>query len=165
MSDSDMGDEVYQPDHPDGRESAYQADLENSLGGYGMDATLDEGYSPPEKPLGVDAYGTTAREQLEGEALDQRLAEEVPDVEMPSGDGIGDQPGMAGEPVDDQVGDERAGRLVGADEGFPRRTNDINAEDVGIDGGAASAEEAAMHVLPEEGDVSLSTPPDEREAA
>jgi hypothetical protein len=36
---------------------------------------------------------------------------------------------------------------VGSDEGFWRGgSNDIAARDVGIDGGAASAEEAAVHI-------------------
>jgi hypothetical protein len=55
------------------------------------------------------------------------------------------------QPVDDiegEVGDLRAGRLVEPDEGAHEDTEkDLVAEDVGIDGGAASAEEAAMHVV------------------
>lgn len=50
--------------------------------------------------------------------------------------------------IDDEVGDRRAGRLVAGDEG---RTDgveqDVVGVDVGIDGAAASAEEAAMHVI------------------
>ena len=36
------------------------------------------------------------------------------------------------------------------DEGFLRRNDDVVAQDVGIDGGAASAEEAAVHVVEDE---------------
>jgi hypothetical protein len=44
--------------------------------------------------------------------------------------------------------DPRAGRLVAEDEGaHPDDEEDLVATDVGIDGGAASAEEAAMHVV------------------
>ncbi|MCZ9337026.1 hypothetical protein NGM37_04440, partial [Streptomyces sp. TRM76130] len=68
------------------------------------DDTLDEGYSPPEKPLGVDKVGTTAAEQHDGETLDERLSQEVPDVSPPVGDGIGDDPDGAGEPVDPEAG-------------------------------------------------------------
>jgi hypothetical protein len=43
---------------------------------------------------------------------------------------------------------ERAGRLVAADEGVRTDTEkDLVAEDVGIDGAAAGAEEAAVHVV------------------
>jgi nitroreductase len=44
--------------------------------------------------------------------------------------------------------DPRAGRLVAEDEGaHPAAEADLVAQDVGIDGGAASAEEAAVHVV------------------
>ena len=50
-----------------------------------------------------------------------------------------------------EVGDDRSGRLVSPDEGAHADTEkDLVAGDVGIDGGAASAEEAAMHVVEEE---------------
>ena len=57
-------------------------------------------------------------------------------------------------PTDDpdaaEVGDLRAGRLVEPDEGVREDVEkDLVATDVGIDGGAASAEEAAMHVVEE----------------
>lgn len=69
----------------------------------------------------------------------------------PAGDGVGDLPGGDGEPVDSEVGDARAGRLVAPDEGAHTDTvSEEVAEDVGIDGGAAGAEEAAVHVIPDE---------------
>jgi len=47
--------------------------------------------------------------------------------------------------------DPRAGRLVAEDEGaHPDEEEDLVASDVGIDGGAATAEEAAMHVVEED---------------
>ncbi|MDT0265927.1 DUF5709 domain-containing protein [Streptomyces sp. DSM 44915] len=145
--ESSMGDEVYQPTESETRDDPSELDLENSLDGYGADATLDEGYSPPEKPLAVNDPGTTARGQHEGATLDQRLTEEVPDVQPPAGDGIGDLPDEEGEPLDqDEVGDERAGRLVRAADEVTLRPDPVAAEDAGIDGGAASAEEAAVHV-------------------
>jgi hypothetical protein len=51
--------------------------------------------------------------------------------------------------VDDgEVGDARAGRLVEPDAGGAGDTEkDLVASDVGIDGGAAGAEEAAVHVV------------------
>jgi hypothetical protein len=51
---------------------------------------------------------------------------------------------------DGQVGGRRAGRLVDPDEGVREDTEkDVVGSDVGIDGGAASAEEAAMHIVDE----------------
>ena len=48
-------------------------------------------------------------------------------------------------------GDRRAGRLVDPDEGVREdEEKDLVAEDVGIDGAGASAEEAAMHVVTDE---------------
>ncbi len=162
MSESDFpqddmrGDEVYQP-QPDDSEVSDDAALMDpldTLDDRGVDPALDEGYSPPEKPLEVDRTGTTAAEQRRGESLDQRLAEEVPDQPDPRdevADGIGDAPGAEGEPVDPQAGDERSGRLVGSDEGVPRpagsQVDDVTAEEAGIAGGAASAEEAAVHTV------------------
>jgi hypothetical protein len=109
---------------------------------------LDEGYSPPENPRELGDWGLTASEARTHEALARRLAREVPDVtDRWDGDGIGDIADSDGEPIDDQVGDSRAGRLVafGVDPTDP--TTDYRAHDVGIDGGAASAEEAAMHII------------------
>lgn len=106
------------------------------------DATLDSGYSPPEKYRG-EGFGTTADEALQGESLDERLRQEEPDT---------DPYAEEGEDLDDgEVGRERAGRLVDPDEGFGEDTEkDLFGEDVGIDGAAASAEEAAVHVVDED---------------
>jgi hypothetical protein len=51
--------------------------------------------------------------------------------------------------LDDEVGDVRAGRLVMAGGTFDDDA-ELYALDAGIDGGAASAEEAAVHVVSEE---------------
>ncbi|MDX3311904.1 DUF5709 domain-containing protein [Streptomyces sp. NPDC054884] len=146
-----MGDDVYQPTGSnEEQEDAAPLDLQDAVGERTYDDTLDEGYSPPEKPLGVTRYGTTAAEQHDGESLDQRLAQEVPDVSAPAGDGVGDLQGGEGEPVDPEAGDRRAGRLVAPDEGaHPDAVKEEIAEDVGIDGGAATAEEAAVHIVEE----------------
>ncbi|MFJ6753117.1 DUF5709 domain-containing protein [Streptomyces sp. NPDC091266] len=147
MSDDMMGDEVYQPSRSDPQDNPNDLDMEDALDEPGLDEALDEGYSPPEKPYAVNQQGTTAREQHDGDSLEHRLAAELPDVCAPDGDGIGDLTGGAGEPVDGQVGERRAGRIVGTDEGFQRgRSDDVVGQDVGIDGGAASAEEAAVHI-------------------
>jgi len=103
----------------------------------GVDAFLDEGYSPPEKPSYLSRHGDV------DETLDDRLAQEEPEV--------WDTP-PAGETVNDgEVGDERAGRLVDPNGGIGEDTEkDLVGEDVGIDGAAASAEEAAVHIVPDD---------------
>jgi hypothetical protein len=144
-----MADDAYQPTGSnEEQQDAAPQDLQDAVDERTYDDTLDEGYSPPEKPLGVTKHGTTAAEQHDGETLDERLAQEVPDVAEPVGDDIGDTPEGEGEPVDPEAGTERAGRLVAPDEGaHPDITKDEIAADVGIDGGAAGAEEAAVHVV------------------
>ncbi|MFJ1594819.1 DUF5709 domain-containing protein [Kitasatospora albolonga] len=149
MSDQARGDDVYQPQSDDGQDPPNdELDMENALGERDLDDQLEEGYSPPERPLGVNKFGTTGAEEREGESLDLRLAQEVPDVEPPAGDGIGDVAEGEGEPQERIEGGARAGRLTAADDATGRNT-DVFAEDVGIDGGAASAEEAAVHVAEE----------------
>ncbi|MCW5249714.1 MULTISPECIES: DUF5709 domain-containing protein [unclassified Streptomyces] len=152
MDTDPMADDVHQPTGTNEEQGdAAPLDPENVLGGRDYDEVLDEGYSPPEKPLGVTRHGTTAAEQRDGETLDRRLAQEVPDVAPPPGDGVGDTPGGEGEPVGPESGAERAGRLVAPDEGVRAdTTKESVAEDVGIDGGAAGAEEAAVHVVEED---------------
>ncbi|MBW8820679.1 MAG: hypothetical protein JF598_21290, partial [Streptomyces sp.] len=90
-------------------------------------------------------------ERRRGETLDERLAEEMPDLAPPDGDGIGDDDGSDGELLDNEVGAMRSGRLVAPDEGVHEdEESALIATDVGIDGAAASAEEAAMHIVDEE---------------
>jgi hypothetical protein len=147
-----MGDEVYQPDDADVTEDEGILDPEDTLVDRGSDP-FDEGWSPPERPLGVDHAGTTAAEQRQGESLDQRLAEEVPEPVGPLGDGVGDLPYGEGELVDGEVGADRSGRLVAPDEGAHEDAEqDMIASDVGVDGAAASAEEAAVHLVPDADD-------------
>ncbi|MFJ9038680.1 DUF5709 domain-containing protein [Streptomyces sp. NPDC102406] len=156
-----MGDEVYQPsDEPEARDDEGTLEAEDMLSDRGVDPH-DEGWSPPERPLGVEHTGTTAAEQREGESLDERLAEERADPvvdeyeALESGEDVGDEVGDLrdgeGEPLDDEVGADRSGRLVAPDEGAHEDAEkDMLAEDVGIDGGAASAEEAAVHLVDED---------------
>ena len=95
---------------------------------------LDRGVAPPERWSAGMRYGVTAEEQEEGESLDEDAGEE--DV-----DGL----------LLDDGPDPRAGRLVAEDEGaHPDEETDLVATDVGISGGAATAEEAGMHVVEED---------------
>jgi hypothetical protein len=114
----------------------------------GVDDALDEGYSPPEKYSAAQRFGNTAAEQAEGETLDQRIAQEEPDVDPYAEDGED-----VGGP---EVGVERSGRLVAPDEGAYSDDEDaLVAEDIGIDGAAAGAEEAAVHVVDDEDNFEL----------
>jgi hypothetical protein len=114
---------------------------------------LDAGYSPPEKYSAAQGYGNTPWEEEHRETIDQRLRQEIPDPDPydaarpDAGDATEDD-----EYLDDgEVGDVRAGRLVDPDEGFGEDSEkDLVGRDVGIDGAAASAEEAAMHIVPDE---------------
>ncbi len=114
---------------------------------------LDRGVAPPER------WSSVIRNADEPESLDQLLDEEEPDPaldfeeddDVPE-DRVSDDEDEADEYVDglllDDGPDPRAGRLVAEDEGaHPDEEEDLVARDVGIDGGAASAEEAALHVV------------------
>jgi hypothetical protein len=147
--DTTMGDEVYQPDGSEVQDDAGLLDVEDTLDDRAGADPLDAGYSPPERPWAVEHHGVTAAEQHEGETLDQRLSEEEPDLDVPDGDESGDVLDTDGEVRDEEVGGLRAGRLVAPDEGAHEDDEkDMIAFDIGIDGAAASAEEAAMHVVP-----------------
>lgn len=125
---------------------------------------LDRGVAPPERWTAGIRYGTTESEQETGESLDQWLAQEEPDVGADAADEDLDDDqlrrlvrtsageDLAQEDLDglllDDGPDPRAGRLVAEDEGVaPAAEPDLVARDTGIDGGAATAEEAAMHVV------------------
>ncbi|MEV0642566.1 DUF5709 domain-containing protein [Streptomyces sp. NPDC050619] len=145
------GDDVYQPDASEIQDDAGLLDAEDTLENDGVSDPLDRGWSPPERPWAVEHSGVTAAERRQGETLDQRLAEELPDPGMPDGDDIGDCADTDGEPLDNEVGADRSGRLVAPDEGAHEdEESALVATDVGIDGAAASAEEAAVHIVDED---------------
>jgi 5-(carboxyamino)imidazole ribonucleotide mutase len=56
-----------------------QLQPDDTLDERGVDDVLDEGMSPPERPSREMARGTTAREDAEGETLEERLEQEEPD--------------------------------------------------------------------------------------
>jgi hypothetical protein len=132
-------------------------DGSDTLAGDPGDDPLDRGVVAPQRWSAGMRFGTTAYEQEAGESLDQLLAEEDPDAGFEAGDErpedivTGDED-AADEDVDglllDDGPDPRAGRLVAEDEGaHPAGEADLVARDAGIDGGAATAEEAAVHVV------------------
>jgi hypothetical protein len=127
----------YPNEVPDESEQLDQIQPADSLDDRGVDDVLDEGYSPPER------YSSLIRDG-EHETLDERLEDEIPEPDpyAPQDEEIVD---------DGEVGRERAGRLVDLNEGIgPDVEKDLLATDVGIDGAAASAEEAAVHIVPDD---------------
>jgi hypothetical protein len=131
-------------------------DSADTLEGAPGDDPLDRGVITPERWSSAMRFGATASEQESGESLDQLLAEEEPDITADIDDerpeDIAGDPDAADEDIDglllDDGPDPRAGRLVADDEGaHPDQEPDLLAHDVGIDGGAATAEEAAVHVV------------------
>jgi hypothetical protein len=118
----------------------------------GVADVLDTGWSPAERPWAVTDWGTTEREELAGESLAGRLAREVPEQQPVEGDGLGDASDTDGELLDDEVGSRRAGRLVETAERWGDVEPELFALDVGVDSGAASAEEGAVHVVRAEDD-------------
>lgn len=126
-----------------------QLQPQDTLDDRGVDDVLDEGISPPEKYRGVDAKGVTTREQIEGETIDERLEQEEPEV-WEDAEEERDADIVDG-PVGGEVGDDRSGRLVAPDEGLSADVDqEMTAEDIGIDGAGAGAEEAAVHVIDDE---------------
>jgi hypothetical protein len=125
-------------------------DPSDTLEGDPGDDPLDAGYIPPDRWSAAGRFGTTLTEEREGESLDQLLAEEEPDADPYE---EGDLPQDA--PLASDYPEPRAGRLVAEDEGaHPDTEAGLVARDFGIDGGAASAEEAAVHVEDEPDDGS-----------
>ncbi len=125
----------------------------------------------------INEYGTTPDEQRRGEPMDLRLAREEPDVtpdpqggdsawrEEPAGPADAD-PTLDEIPVEPHLDSPvsmydraepslpdtaRVGRLVAPDEGAHEDTEkDEVAVDAGAAGGGASAEELAMHPVPDD---------------
>ena len=128
-----------------------QLQPEDTLVDRGVDDMLDEGYSPPERPYGSSAFGPTS-------SLNQLLAEEEPDPAARLNVWLDEDESLRSDAAERQAefpewseaGGVRSGRLVAPDRGFGDDTEaELVAEDVGICGGAASAEEAAVHIIDE----------------
>jgi hypothetical protein len=115
------------------------------------EATGDTGYGlsvPGTRSVGVEEFGTTAREEREGEGLDRRVSHEEPEVYNDAA--IARDPG--GDDLETPFHDpESVGRLVDDDEGAHEDVNsELTAHEYDADGGE-TAEESAMHIVPEEG--------------
>lgn len=143
-----------QPEDPALAEYVQQDPAETLIGELDSDP-LDAGYVPPDRPYPA---AETVREQLEGASLDERLREEEPE---PAAFDDTDRP----VPRPSGVDPDRAGRLVADDEGVRRDdVGTLTARDAGVDGGASSAEEAAVHLADENVEVAATdAPPPEAE--
>ncbi len=132
----------FEPTVPDESEQLDQLQSGDSLVDRGVADVLDEGYVTPENWSVAQGYGNTLAEMRRGETLEQRVRQEDP--EKPKDESPWNPDGEARE-----VGSRRAGRLVDASHGYGGVDTESQsiAHSVGIDGGAASAEEAAMHVI------------------
>jgi len=129
-----------------------QLQQEDTLIDRGVEDLLDEGYSPPESPYAPWAFGAH-------QSIDQLLSEEEPDPASRIGAVLDEREQQRAEaserdaefPQRREVGRMRAGRLVAPDMGFGEdNESELVAIDVGISGGAASAEEAAVHIIDDE---------------
>ncbi|MEU8019043.1 DUF5709 domain-containing protein [Micromonospora parva] len=105
---------------------------------------LDTGIVAEDHWTAANRFGTTPAEERAGESLEQHLAQEVPDVD-PYAEGGDDEDELTRRGYEAEA---RAGRLVAYDDGV-REDDEAEAVawDAGIDAGAASAEEAAIHVV------------------
>lgn len=122
--------------YTDGIDGVEDMDAVDMLTGDDQDEPYDTSYSPPDFEPRAARHGMTPREEREGESLDEKLAEEEPDIDP--------------DDAADEVSDPRAGRLVAPDEGEGAATDAQEiAYDAGRAGSAASAEEAAVHIVSE----------------
>jgi hypothetical protein len=127
----------------DHSEEVDQLQAADTLDDRGLDDILDEGIVTRERWSPGEGFGNTRAEMRQGETLEMRIAQEEPEPEASAWDE---------DDLDDrEVGDRRAGRLWSDDSDASH--DDRFAHDAGIDGAAASAEEAAMHVIDEDEDL------------
>lgn len=146
-----MSDSIYEAG--DGDLENDVVDLDQAFGDDDVEAMVETSYSPPDHEPTNTRFGTTLAEEREGETLDQRIAQEEPDPaaryeDQRDVDEVDEDELDPEELRYTEVGGARAGRLVDPDEGAHEDAEkDLIGSDVGIDGGAASAEEAAVHVI------------------
>ncbi|WP_262287523.1 DUF5709 domain-containing protein [Micromonospora sp. MA102] len=105
---------------------------------------LDTGIAAADHWSAANRFGTTPAEERAGESLAQLLAQEEPDLD-PYAEATDDEDELTRRGYEREA---RTGRLVADDAGFGEDEQaDSVAWDAGVDGGAASAEEAAMHLV------------------
>src|ERR1700735_2146528 len=90
-------------------------DASDTLVGDPGDDPLDAGIIPADRWSAGEGFGTTLAEARAGESLDQRLAEEVPDIDPYAEPGTSPDSAYGDDDSDDEddyVAQPRAGRLV-----------------------------------------------------
>jgi hypothetical protein len=148
-------------------------DASDTLDGSPGDDPLDRGVVTPDRWSAGIRFGATAAEQQTGESLDQLLAEEEPDVALDIDDEVDEDTGLDENTIEADVGryllargaEPRTGRLVAgeeevsvADDAYLATRDERVARDAGTDGGGATAEEAAVHVVDDDTDARSSAP-------
>lgn len=132
-----------QPQAPDLGATVQLETAESLVAPVGRDG-LDAGYVPADWPFLLDE-DNTASHLRDPETLEERLRRERQDVLTPldddgAEDDLGAELRLAGE--------RRSGRIAAAYEAFDGMyARSLDGVDCGIDGGAASAEEAALYDL------------------
>lgn len=134
-------------------------DANDTLDGNPGDDPLDRGVAAPDRWSAGTRYALQGEE--DSESLDELLSEEEPDEAADDGEDSWDENETDGDVTRlerDDDPDRRAGRLAateadvyGEDDDVPGiQDGELLASDIGIDGGAATAEEAAVHVIGDE---------------
>jgi Family of unknown function (DUF5709) len=129
-------------------------DGSDTLQGRPADDPLDRGLAAPVRWSAGMRFGTTAAEQQAGPSLERRLAMDEPDPGADGrawpGDSEPDENAPEGDvqrDLVDQGPDPRTGRLQAATDGSYPIDPQLIGHDAGVDGGGATAEEAAIHLL------------------
>jgi hypothetical protein len=137
-------------------------DANDTLDGDPGDDPLDRGIVTPDRWSAGVRYALKGEE--DSESLDELLDEEEPDDTVDPDEDSWDENATyqdVGRLERDEEADPRSGRLVSPDEDTDdvsdtlyKREDEEVARDTGIDGGGATAEEAAVHVIddPEDDD-------------
>jgi hypothetical protein len=126
-----------------------------------MDQVLEQGYSPNEKPRALDAFGTTSPRSSRARPSTSAWPRRSPTPRWRSTSWTTPPRARRRGGVDADLDIDPAstswttarwatpapGRLVDPDQGAGDDREGHGRHDVGIDGAAASAEEAAMHVV------------------
>lgn len=154
MTEPEHSDEV--PESPDLGASIQLESGETLDGRPGTDG-LDAGFVSPNRPFGLDDPDTTPEGQRERETIDDRLAREIPDDT--GGAATAPGPELSEGEIGSEAGQGRSGRLTAAEADPDQHAGrSLAAEDAGISGGAATAEEAAMHDIPEDEILDIDDP-------
>ena len=162
-----MSDQTFDDQGPIEDENLEQLDQSDTLDTSAVDDPLDTGYSPPDTDRGSRAFGVTAAEQHREEPLEERIRQEVPDPNSAAGapdneSGL-DEPLVGGDDPDaiaaedDWLGDAGGRPASGPAGSSPTTRGRTRTTRASCGAGtsastvrAASAEEAAVHIVDDE---------------